>query len=761
MIIRHIPMKSIRKSSFASLVKYITNAQNKQERVGHIAINHCYNQTIDWAIEEVNAVQSQNQRAVGDKVYHLLISFPAGEIPSNSNLQTIEERACAAIGFSGYQRISALHHDTDHYHIHVAINKIHPTRFTLHEPYRAYKKLADIAMQLEHDFCLQKTNHIPKKTASQNRADDMEHHAGIESLLHWVQRHCLASLQQSNNWSDFHAVLQQHSLHLVERGSGFVIHNGAGLMIKASSVARDCSRANLEKRLGKFKPVRKTSGAGTVWQAKPKMAAIGKKPPSYRQHRLTELHDMASLSMEKAYQIKPVAMRYKADLYARYECDKQRSCGIRADALKTARHKKQYAIDKAKRIAHLKRKAIKLISNQGVNKKILYALVSNGLKKDLKQASMEYNRQKKAIYTLTKRRAWADWLRWQASLGDTDALTALRSRDAKQPLTGNTFSYRDTMAKHSVLSDTVDSITKNGTIIYRAGLAVIRDNGDTLALAKEPADATIVTALHLAIERYGSVISVNGSDAFKERVVKLAVNEPLLLTFDNAILEHRRQSLMTELEDITDEQQRPIITQSRRSDKSCDGDARTVQRGYSTRSKYLSTHADVARRNHKPYLKRVGQCPPPIRRNGLRKLSELSVVQLANRSEMLLPSDVSHHMEQQRAEPDNRLRREIFRSRATIAADSYIAERELKRKTIATILPHRHYLPEDANQLVQFAGLRNKEGEHLVLVKHHEHIIVMPIDNAISQSLKKVSVGESLTLLSSGTLRINHRARKR
>jgi Relaxase/Mobilisation nuclease domain len=43
-----------------------------------------------------------------------------------------EERFCKALGFAEHQRISVVHHDTDNVHIYVAINKIHPTTFTIH-----------------------------------------------------------------------------------------------------------------------------------------------------------------------------------------------------------------------------------------------------------------------------------------------------------------------------------------------------------------------------------------------------------------------------------------------------------------------------------------------------------------------------------------------------------------------------------------------------------------------------------------------------
>ena len=40
-----------------------------------------------------------------------------------------------------------------------------------------------------------------------------------------------------------------------DRGNGLVIADAAGTMVKASSVARDLSRAKLEARLGGFEPL--------------------------------------------------------------------------------------------------------------------------------------------------------------------------------------------------------------------------------------------------------------------------------------------------------------------------------------------------------------------------------------------------------------------------------------------------------------------------------------------------------------------------
>ena len=134
MIVKHVAMKTVQKSSFVELTKYITNAQDKQERVGQVTVTNCHQQDPLDAALEVYATQAQNKRATSDKTYHIIISFRAGEHPSDQALREIEQKVCAGLGYAEHQRISAVHHDTDNLHIHVAINKIHPERLTIHTP---------------------------------------------------------------------------------------------------------------------------------------------------------------------------------------------------------------------------------------------------------------------------------------------------------------------------------------------------------------------------------------------------------------------------------------------------------------------------------------------------------------------------------------------------------------------------------------------------------------------------------------------------
>ena len=99
MIAKHVPMKSVRKSDFADLVKYLIDEQQKRERVTGVSVTNCHADRPDAAILEVLNTQAQNKRAESDKTYHLIVSFRAGEQPDAATLQAIERRICEGLGY--------------------------------------------------------------------------------------------------------------------------------------------------------------------------------------------------------------------------------------------------------------------------------------------------------------------------------------------------------------------------------------------------------------------------------------------------------------------------------------------------------------------------------------------------------------------------------------------------------------------------------------------------------------------------------------
>jgi len=187
MIAKAIPMKTAVKSHFAKLVTYITDDPNTPFRLGAVNISNCYGDEVEDAVFEVLNTQLKNQRAISDKTYHLIVSFRAGEEPSAETLQAIEQELCTGLGFKDHQRVSAVHCDTENLHIHIAINKVHPVKHTIHNPFQDYKTLAKMCAKLEQQYGLEVDNHSTRRNHTAGKARDMEAHAGIESLITWIQ----------------------------------------------------------------------------------------------------------------------------------------------------------------------------------------------------------------------------------------------------------------------------------------------------------------------------------------------------------------------------------------------------------------------------------------------------------------------------------------------------------------------------------------------------------------------------------------------
>jgi hypothetical protein len=721
MIAKHIAMNTVSKSDFADLVAYMTDEQNKQERVGFVSVTNCQSDRVDMAVLEVINTQSQNKRSESDKTFHLLVSFPAGEQPDDAILKEIEERLCDCLGFGEHQRISVVHHDTDNLHIHIAINKIHPTRYTILDPYQRYKVLGQLCEKLEQDYGLTQVNHIANKVRSENRAFDMEHHAGVESLLGWVKRECLEQMQAASSWADLHEVMKEYGLQLTERGNGLVIVDPDGLMVKASSVARDLSKKKLEEKLGSFSPL----STLYTWAENPK----------------------------SQYEARPLKSRIDTTLlFARYKKEQQDRATDRTKEWRVVREHKDRQIEQVKQTAKLKRSATKLMGGSRIEKKLLYAMISSGLRKQIIQVSAEYRQQRETIFNKYQAQQWADWLRSQAVNGDQESLEALRSREVSKGLKGNTMSGSGLELAHNEFGVAdLDGVTKTGNIIYRAGASAVRDDGNKLSVSKGADRDTLQAALRMAMEKYGSQITVNGSTAFKEKIVKASVFANLPIVFTDAALERKRQLLLNTLNEVKDH------------DESGNKRGRGPNAGRSTSpvgSAIVGRSANgrFSGFTDKPNISCVGHQPPPESRNRLRNLSDVAVVSFAGGSEVLLPSNVPNNLDNPATQSDNTLRRPLSWARldssSVSAATRYIDERNLKKSTILDILSHRLYSESDSGQVV-YAGIRHIEGVSLALFKQQNEMIVMPIDDSFARKLNHLAIGDSVTISQNGSIKTN------
>jgi hypothetical protein len=727
-IAKHVSMKSVKKSGFAELVRYITDAQRKQQRVGTVRVTNCGAEQPQVAVTEILNTQMQNVRATSDKTYHLIVSFRPGEQPDDATLRAIEARLCDALGYGEHQRISAVHRDTDNLHMHVAINKIHPARYTMHDPFNDFWILGKACEQLERDFGLQPDNHQARKTAAENRADDMERHAGVESLLGWIKRECLEKMASAQSWSALHQLMRENGLRLHERGNGLAVSAGDGTAVKASSIGREYSRARLVARFGPFQPAPQTPGDA---------------PPA------------------KAYQARPMRSRIDTStLYAAYQQAQHHAGAARAQESTAARTRKERQVDAAKRRARLKRAVIRMVGASGPAKKIMYAAVSKMLLAELDRIAAQHRAERRRIGERHRHRTWADWLREGAEQGDGAALAALRARPGNGAPGGDRLTATGARQAAPAHAEQ-DGVTKQGTVIYRAGAMAVRDDGKALHITGEADKTGLQAALRMALARYGNCISVNGSAAFRENIVAAAAAAALAVKFDDASLELRRKELLRTM--LNKEDTNEPFTNGRRRTAAggiVRGRPAAVARQASPAGPQNDSVCGTPGSAGKPDLGPIGRYPPPESQHRLRSLSELGMVRFTGGSALLLPDHVPGHLEQRGAAANDKLRRPASGAgKITVpgAAEQYIDEMERKRKADRSI--RRHLLFSGAQRTLTLAGTRTVAGQGLALLRDGADMLVMPVDDATLQRLEHQPAGARLDVSERGIAKLRGRSR--
>lgn len=87
------------------------------------------------------------------------------------------------------------------------------------------------------------------------------------------------------------------------------------------------------------------------------------------------------------------------------------------------------------------------------------------------------------------------------------------------------------------------------------------------------------------------------------------------------------------------------------------------------------------------------------------------------------------------------------------AAQKYIDERNAKAGKAIDISKHRGYTAGDAGVLA-FAGIRNVDGLPLALLKSGDEILVQPIDSATANRLRRVPLGDAVSVSGEGSVRV-------
>ena len=237
--------------NFARLVRYLTDPQGNPERVVHVQATNLHNTDMDddlsltGALAEVRALQARNTRAY-QHTMHLMLSFHEDLAPVE--LHAIEQRLVEALGYGTHQRISVVHGDTAHCHLHIAINKVYVERTAAGKERGLCKhlefgkrKLGALAGAIELDYGLVPDEHGPTGYGAETQE------AFKERLLQGYAQ----AVQKATRLQELQAAGQAHDITLRMTGkTGLRLVSAEGTTLAASKLGKAFTRTALEKRFG-------------------------------------------------------------------------------------------------------------------------------------------------------------------------------------------------------------------------------------------------------------------------------------------------------------------------------------------------------------------------------------------------------------------------------------------------------------------------------------------------------------------------------
>lgn len=502
MIIKVPTRKPGTRSSFARLAAYISSDAAKEgEKVLYTHITNCCADEFDDAVLEIRATQEQNQTSKADKTYHLIVSFPLNERPSQAVLLDIEQELAASIGLGDHQRVSAVHDDTSHQHIHVAINKVHPESLRVVSPSWDRPKLQAAARVLEVKHGLTVLEPDVNKDKSSNKAKDYESQTHELSFNQWSKKALLAPLQdelkkKGASWDSVQRVLADNGLRIKPRGRGLIITTGNGrLYVKPSEIDRAFSRAALEKRLGVFSA-----------------ATHRLKRCGYRSTPLNQTQ--AATRLYAAYQ------RYREDK------DTQQELKALARRLYGGGYlrQKQALVDPV--MAEYRKRQRRVWGDLLLSKQQKYR-VSKRLKHQLRMQlaglRKELASQRQAIRLQTVPLSWTEYLIQEAEHGNVEALQVLQSpKKSKAKEVGNYLAgMKPAQASDFANPERPIRVHKNSDLSYGVGdeRFVVSDKSVHVFGQNQK---VLEDALDYALQRHGRQLQIKGDRAFVLGIKRLA-----------------------------------------------------------------------------------------------------------------------------------------------------------------------------------------------------------------------------------------------
>ena len=252
--------------SFRGVVNYLLYGKKNEPAPERVAWTETRNLLVDQPGKAATLMRltAQKSKRVKKPVYHYVISWRHDEQPADDLIRQVAETTCQDLGLEEYQRLYVAHRDTEHHHVHIVVNRVHPEKGTAWKNSHDYRR---IECSLRRQAEAMGMDYVPgrhndperfrgRSRRPENRDEQRSRRLGVEALPRWddatraSHRDKLKeAFEQADSWAELERRLEGHNLRLARKGQGLVIGDETGTM-KLSDLGKNIRFKAMEQRFG-------------------------------------------------------------------------------------------------------------------------------------------------------------------------------------------------------------------------------------------------------------------------------------------------------------------------------------------------------------------------------------------------------------------------------------------------------------------------------------------------------------------------------
>ena len=187
-------------------------------------------------INEGGEASTAGRKAEAGNVYHWSLSWALDEDPAREEMEEAAHGSVRHLGLENHEYYFVAHNDTDHAHVHIVANLVHPETGLVANVYRDQKKLDRWAQSYEQEHGIKCENRNSKYQAWQEKKRAYSEKDRREDYKQKVK----AAFKQSDSAKGFEAALGLEGLSLA-RGNrrGFVVVDERGKIYAFNRLIKD------------------------------------------------------------------------------------------------------------------------------------------------------------------------------------------------------------------------------------------------------------------------------------------------------------------------------------------------------------------------------------------------------------------------------------------------------------------------------------------------------------------------------------------